>query len=249
MDDLCAYGCGNVATHTFKNGTKSCSTNPSKCDAVRKRLVEFQKTNVTPCNTKGFKQPRTTCSICGKDVTNANFAKHFNACSGNGKLQSKICEVCHAMFESYNLNQATCSVGCRNVHLKTVVAGQYATGTRKPAGYTKKSCYYESDTHGKIKLMSSYEYDVCVILDGWLKSGKIDWWDYTNDRFTYLDKCKKPRTYFPDFKVFGNSIYYIESKGFETENDSYKWDAVRKQGFELQVWFKDDIDGYKDNKD
>ena len=249
MSDLCDYGCTNIVTHIFKNGTKCCSTNPSKCDAVKRRLVKIQQTNSTPCNTKGFKQPKTKCSICEKEVSNGNFKKHYNACLGKGKQQNKTCFVCDIVFKTYNSNQKTCSIDCRNQHLKTVVAEQYSSGERFPVGYTKKSCYYESETHGKIKLMSSYEYDVCVILDEWLKKGKIDWWDYTDDRFTYLDKYKKPRTYFPDFKVFGNSIYYIESKGFETENDSYKWDAVRKHGFELQVWFKDDIDGYRDNKD
>ena len=249
MTDLCDYGCNNTVTHIFKNGTNCCSTNPSKCEAVKNRLVKIQQTNYTPCNTKGFKQPKTKCSICEKEVSNGNFKKHYAACLGKGKQQNKTCSVCDTEFKTYDPNQKTCSIDCRNQHLKTTVAEQYSSGQRFPVGYTKKSCYYESETHGKIKLMSSYEYDVCVILDKWLKNSKIDWWEYTDDRFTYLDQYKKPRTYFPDFKVFGDSVYYIESKGFETENDSYKWDAVRKHGFELQVWFKDDIDGYRDNKD
>lgn len=33
--ELCAFGCGNVATHTQKNGKKICSTWVSKCPAMK----------------------------------------------------------------------------------------------------------------------------------------------------------------------------------------------------------------------
>lgn len=35
--ELCAFGCGNLATHTQKNGKKICSTWASKCPAMKKK--------------------------------------------------------------------------------------------------------------------------------------------------------------------------------------------------------------------
>lgn len=202
----------------------------------------------SPATKKGFKQPKTKCRNCGKEYSNGNIQKHETACLGNGKKADHVCLNCLKTFKSYG-NPKTCSVSCRNKYLKVRVAEQYKDGERFPVGYTKKVCYYESETHGRLKLMSSYEKDACEILDNWLSSGKIKYWEYTDDRFSYLDSDNKPRTYFPDFKVFGDSVYYVETKGFETDLDAYKWQAVRDQGFDLQVWFSNNIDGYKDNKD
>ena len=202
----------------------------------------------SPATKKGFKQPKTKCENCGNEYSNGNFRKHRLACLGKGKKKTHLCEVCSESFESYG-QPKTCSVACRHKYLKVRVADQYKHGERLPVGYTKKTCYYESKTHGRLKLMSSYEKDACKILDEWMCSGKIKYWEYTDDRFSYFDSDGKLRTYFPDFKVFSNTVYYIETKGFETDLDAYKWQAVRDQGFELLVWFGDTIEEYKDNKD
>lgn len=235
---LCEYGCGNDALFTFKNGKKSCSNNPAKCPVHRAITGQNNKIRAT---FKGFKQPTKECSNCHKNYSLGNFNKHFKSCSGDSKKKSCICKVCLTTFKSYGYPK-TCSKICRNIWLKTKSTEMYASGERIPCGYTKKTCYYESRTHGKIKLMSSYELDVCFILDNWLKSNDIKYWEYTSDRFSYLDANNKSRTYFPDFKVYTlEGVYYIETKGFEVDNDKYKWAAVRNQGHTLKVWFGDDI--------
>jgi len=246
MSDKCCYGCGNDVKFTFKNGKKCCSENRCKCPVISAKISDSNRTRTPP---SGHKLPTKECPSCHKEFSGGNFEKHLKACIGEGKKKVHTCKVCEKEFTSYG-NPKTCSKVCRNAWLKTKTANMYATGEKVPVGYTKKTCYYESETHGKIKLMSSYELDTCFILDKWLSSGRIKFWEYTKDRFSYYDADKKRRTYFPDFKVFlEDSVYYIETKGFEIDNDSYKWNAVKQQGHTLEVWFGDIISQHKDNKD
>ena len=53
----------------------------------------------------------------------------------------------------------------------------------------------------------------------------------------------KTHSYLLDFKVFTNDEfhYYIEVKGYEKSNDILKWEAARKAGNKLEVWFEKDI--------
>lgn len=46
-----------------------------------------------------------------------------------------------------------------------------------------------------------------------------------------------------DFKVFRNdgTWYYLEVKGFERPNDKLKWQSVKDNGYELEIWFEKDI--------
>jgi hypothetical protein len=90
-----------------------------------------------------------------------------------------------------------------------------------------------------------------VVFDSWLVAGKIKYWEYTNDRFSYLDETGTERTYFPDFKIINldGSFYYLETKGFEKVRDSFKWNSLRDRGISLEVWFKDDIVKHMDDKD
>jgi len=61
ISGTCDYGCGQNATHIFKNGTKCCSKYPVKCPKIRERISRsvseyYDKTN------GGIKKKKTvTC--------------------------------------------------------------------------------------------------------------------------------------------------------------------------------------------
>lgn len=247
---LCKYGCGNDAVRIFKDGSGCCSNNVAKCPTLRKKFSEENKTReVKGCKVKGFKQPKQQCSICSKQVSVGNFAKHFKWCSGEGQ-DKQTCVICGKVFHSWD-RPKTCSPECLSVHQSKRLTEMYNDGTKTPYGGSGSRKVYHSDLHGDIKVMSSYEYEACHIFDKWHKNKDIAFWEYTKDRFSYLDEVGKKRTYFPDFKVFrlNGSCYYVETKGFQQERDEFKWRAVREQGHELQTWFSEDIMKYKDNKD
>lgn len=71
------------------------------------------------------------------------------------------------------------------------------------------------------KVKGSWEYNVA----NWLNSHLVKW---TNniDPISYFWNGKKHR-YFPDFYIT-EFDYYIEVKGFETDRDHCKWDAMIK---------------------
>lgn len=114
----------------------------------------------------------------------------------------------------------------------------FKEGKLKVTGGTTKWISYKG-----IKVQGSYEYRTCCILDKWIELGKISRWEYTNDRFSYDGMDGKTHNYLLDFKVWNadNTFYYLEVKGYQKLSDELKWNAVRKAGFPLVVWFNADI--------
>lgn len=114
----------------------------------------------------------------------------------------------------------------------------FQSGNLKVTGGTTKWVPYKD-----IKVQGSYEYRTCLILDKWVGLKKISEWEYTNDRFHYIGIDGNTHNYLMDFKVWNpdGTFYYLEVKGYQKPNDKLKWDAVRKAGFPLVVWFNDDI--------
>ncbi len=167
---------------------------------------------------------------------------------------TKICKICKNLFSTTNRkSKKFCSPVCHGKYSARVVKKEksydsekrsiaarkaYADGKNYVAGGTTKWLNYKS-----IKVQGTYELRTCFILDSWKEKGLIIDWQYTNDRFPYIDIEGKYRTYILDFKVFNldDSFYYIETKGFERENDKLKWKAVRDLGIKLLVWFNEDI--------
>lgn len=76
-----------------------------------------------------------------------------------------------------------------------------------------------------------------------LKTNEIKYWEYTNDRIKYINSQGIESTYLLDFKVTKNddTWFYLETKGYQTPNDILKWNAVKEAGFELKVFFDEDI--------
>jgi hypothetical protein len=94
-----------------------------------------------------------------------------------------------------------------------------------------------------IKVQGTYELRACYYLDFLKENNKIKNWEYTKDKFPYIDNNGNKRTYLLDFKIITNNdnIIYIETKGREFENDYYKWKAVKILGYKLKVWRKKDL--------
>jgi len=158
----------------------------------------------------------------------------------------KICEICGARYLG---GRTTCSDECSKIRQKRnrKFISQKISETRKKmfregslaiTGGTTKWIKYKN-----IKVQGSYEYRTCVILDAAKEKKEILNWDYTKDRVEYTGIDGKSHNYLLDFKVINNdnTFFYVEVKGFVKDNDYLKWDAVKKNGFKLQVWKKDDI--------
>ena len=114
----------------------------------------------------------------------------------------------------------------------------FNSGTLKVTGGTTKWIPYKD-----IKVQGSYEFRTCFILDDWKNLGKIKKWEYTNDRFKYIGIDGKTHNYLLDFKIWNNddTFYYLETKGYKKPNDDYKWNAIKNLGYDLKIWFNDDI--------
>lgn len=115
----------------------------------------------------------------------------------------------------------------------------YSTGKITPS----KGGFAKWYNYKNIKVIGTYEFRMCFILDKWKELGKIKNWEYTNDRVQYKDIEGVDRTYILDFKITNNddSFYYLETKGRQRENDELKWQAVFNKGFDLKIWFKKQI--------
>lgn len=244
-DNECDYGCGKRAEYTFKNGKHCCSEKYSDCvgmKATRKANNESQRGRKKKVSFK-------PCQHCGKEVATNNLKKHETWCSGNGK-DKKTCVVCGKEYHSYDKTK-TCSETCMKLMVSEQTKKAYAEGRLKPYGGSGCRTSVKVQNGDTIQVMSSYEAEACMIFDLWVKEKKIRYWEYTADRFAYLDEHGEQRTYFPDFKIVENdgSFYYLETKGFEKIRDQYKWDAVKQQGHKIVVWFGNDIVQHRDNKD
>jgi len=180
--------------------------------------------------------------------------KVSNALIGSGHGNVKLtCKNCQIEFEvGWNKRYAkfcsnSCSITNRNIgstlskeqkeKISKAVKKLYKNGKTVYGGKTNWYDYKD------IRVQGSYELRTCYILDHWKEIGKIRDWEYTNDRFEYVDLDDKKHNYLIDFKVYENngSFYYLEIKGYKTNIDTLKWKAVKDLGHKLKVWFEEDI--------
>lgn len=167
--------------------------------------------------------------------------------TGKSPKKEVICNNCGEMFLCYPYKtQKYCSMTCSKQSIEhrekmsKIVTEQYRKGKDVYGGRTK---WVEVKTSkGIIKVQGSYEKITCKVLDNWLFENKINDWEYTSDRFSYINTDGNVSTYLMDFKVFDNEgFYYLETKGRVVENDYLKWDSVRNLGHRLVIWFEEDI--------
>ena len=169
----------------------------------------------------------------------------------------KVCVECNNNFIIKNNNQIYCSQLCSrkyNIRLASLKQQEnhknnptywseinkkaYKDGKNYVAGGTTKWLNYKD-----IKVQGTYELRVCHILDKWKENNLIKNWKYSKDRIDYIGIDGKQHTYIIDFKIFNNdgTFYYLETKGWIRENDEIKWKTVRNKGYELVIWFIQDI--------
>ena len=168
-------------------------------------------------------------------------------------LPQIYCQQCNHVFFPKKKTTKFCSRLCaRRNNIKLAIQSQvdnppnwseihrhaYRNGNNFISGGNARWLSYKD-----IKVQGSYELRMCYILDAMLEAGDIKEWEYTNDKILYKDKDQITRSYLFDFKVIQNdeTFYYIETKGYEKENDLYKWKSAKQQGISLVVAFDKDI--------
>ena len=167
----------------------------------------------------------------------------------------KVCKYCGKQFKTKRDNKKFCNHQCYVQWLRTPegslwkskqIKSAYANGTKQIAG-GDCSWIYVNTSIGRLHVQGTYQVRMCKILDKMKQLKQIKDWQYTKDKIKYIAEDNKKHTYFLDFKVFSNdgSFKYIQTKGFQKQRDSYKWNAVKQKGFQLQVCFDKDIIQYQ----
>jgi len=229
IDKIC-LNCGKKFTvkissdkkynHKFCN--KSCSaTYNNKKRGARSKETKEKISNSLAKNNKIIK----ICLNCSNEFLTRNHKRKFcsRTCSDKGSKK----------FGWINMHKTMTFQKWSDINKKA-----YAEGRNYVAGGTTKWYDYKN-----IRVQGTYELRTCYLLDEMKRIFVINDWEYTNDRFKYLDVDNKQRTYLVDFKIFNTdgTFYYLEIKGYEKDNDKLKWQAVRNKGYELIVWFNKDI--------
>lgn len=176
------------------------------------------------------------------------------------KKKQNTCKLCKKVFFLKKKNQLFCGVFCaRRFNIVKAKKASEKISKERWSKINKKSYFDGKNKVGggktqwieyrDIKVQGTFELRTCKILDKWKKEGKIQDWQYTNDRFEYIGNDSKKHTYLLDFKVFDldGSFYYIEVKGYERENDKLKWKSVKNKGYKLEVWFLETIEKHENN--
>lgn len=163
------------------------------------------------------------------------------------KLVKLICRRCNREYELMLTpceikSRRFCSLQCaeesRRNAISTINKSTYQNGRIVRGGTTRWFTYKD------IRVQGTYELRACYILDAWKECGKIKDWEYTNDRISYHWPDGSEHTYLLDFKLQypNGSVVYLETKGYTRENDHLKWEAMKRLGLELMIWFKDDLE-------
>ena len=158
----------------------------------------------------------------------------------------KNCDI-HFIHRSDD-NRMYCSSFCASSHIGRKIGGrseiacrkireQFRNGRKVKGGYTK---WYN---YKNIRVQGNLELRMCKILDKMKSLNLIKDWEYTNDRFPYTGLDGKQHTYLVDFKVWrnDNTSFYVETKGYERENDKIKWKSVINTGYSIEIYKRKDL--------
>lgn len=207
------------------------------------------------------------CKDCSLIIKNKKISdtlkKNHIKLNGGNEFIKKSCVECKNDFLVRNTKRErkkeTCSIKCskeqsskrfklqnKSKEFKKkrsdIMKKEYAENKRQPqAGFATWFKYKNFKVQGEL------EFEMCKALDKLSKSKKIHKWEYTNDRYPYLKLGENIATYILDFKVYlSKDIYfYIETKGFATLNDLYKWKRI-SSSHALKVFFqKEDLESIK----
>lgn len=203
------------------------------------------------------------CSIsCAntRDMSAKTKLKISNSLSGIVRKESRCCLQCKEMFEvtltensNFISSRIFCSLKC-NYAFPNTKGMQMSAETKNKISLKRKEKFAKGELlntggttkwldYNNTKVQGTYELRMCSILDRMKELNEILDWEYTNDRVKYINIINEDSTYLLDFKVYRNdkSFYYIETKGYQKDNDLLKWKAARDLGLELVIYFNEDI--------
>jgi hypothetical protein len=136
-EELCDYGCGQIARYKFKNGKLCCSNNIQSCPIIRKRMSEGEKGKANPLPIKLDNSNKKLCYHGCEQVARYKFAngnlccsKYVTTCPVISKKQSKSLKG-HILTEETkekirigikegpvkldDLNKLLCDYGCGQI--------------------------------------------------------------------------------------------------------------------------------------
>lgn len=215
--------CGIEFKGEYRKSNRFCSKNCTKSFSTknkRKEINEKVSIKLTGIN-RGGKKIIHSCLYCKKEfITNSNISIY---CS----------KSCQNKYQFLNKPKSDIT----KLNMKNSALLSYKNGKNVSGGRTKWYQYKD------IKVQGTFELRTCFILDKWKEQNIIKDWEYTKDTIQYIGLDNKKHSYLLDFKVFKNddTFYYLEIKGYIHENDKLKWDAAKKQGFTLDIWFEKHI--------
>jgi len=110
---ICEYGCGQEATHQFKNGKWCCSTNTKSCPAKK----ELDTWSIFYQKDKNPNYKFSYCKYCGIKIVLSAKKRHERACPLN-PCNVRFCPLCGDYIKDYKHNK-TCSHKCGNNLVKS----------------------------------------------------------------------------------------------------------------------------------
>jgi hypothetical protein len=221
---LCNFGCGQEATHQFKNGKFCCSSTVNKCSAKRARDSQIKKGKHL---WEGKEHPRGATGIIPY-----NKGKTYDEIFGierSAQIRSKLRNGPDKkeQWESYSAESRTKHAD----KARSNIQARYDKGWMPKAGRCKK-IEYCSTIAGIVFLDGSWELLAAKYLD--LIGVR---WQRNTKRFPYINLEDKISYYTPDFYV-EDWQKYLEIKGYETKLDICKWSQFNHP---LIIWRQADI--------
>jgi len=243
--NICQYCSKEISKMHIKKHEKSCKLNPLNlkyclnCGCVLKSLDSKKFCNRS-CSTS-FNNKKRILSTETKNKIRNTIKKNSTEPWNKGKRKYNIkCEICGKIFHR---NGKYCSLKCMGISRKSETWSKlqrelYKSGKQHVGGGT--TIWYD---YKNIRVQGTYELRTCKILDFWKENDKIKSWEYTKDRYSYIGFDGKEHSYLLDFKITNkdNTFFYIETKGYKTDDDDLKWNAIKKLGYKLIVWYNDNI--------
>jgi hypothetical protein len=190
------------------------------------------------CNGNGIVRKKKvaiyfTCPKCNY-IIKSNIKKHLKCCDGSGPRRfKKRLSKSEAKKKDWTKKEYRDKQTIKNNPNKTgkastsekeierkrklrEIALKNGYGGYKRGSGRSKGCWYESKIAGRVYLDSSCE----LAYAKWLDKQNI-LWKKNHKKFPYTWE-NKIHYYIPDFYLIDKNEY-IETKGFETEKDGYKW--------------------------
>lgn len=165
MNDLCFYGCGNIAKYTTIGGNPCCSVNYRKCPAVIRRIFETSSKSVhlkRQDNIDNYNKNPKLCLNCNQPI-------HYDK-----KINIFCSSVCSG---SYNTRGRTLDKSVKEKISKSMSEG-FKSGFLKPTNPRGSKC----------KRFSRISFRNCKICN---KLFTVETWSPHSGKSTCSDVCQK----------------------------------------------------------